>query len=141
MFRRITPILSLVALLMQVVTGGLPAGEFCMGRCDKEPAADSCCCNDPDEAGVRQARCHCSVGDTPDTGDCEHCAVVQVPQRETIVAQRIAPAADQDVIVCVEPTAAGPASPAEAKMCTPLRPRANESPPHLGTLNITRLII
>jgi len=141
MLRRLTPILCLVALLMQVVTGGFPAGEFCIGRCDEEPAADSCCGNHPEGAGDGQARCVCLMGDAPGTHGCERCALIQVPHRETVVAQRIAPTPDQAALACVVPTVARIPSLAEAMMRRTLRSRANESPPHLRSLNITRLIV
>ena len=139
--RCLAQVLCFVALLVQVLSGALPSGKFCVGSCSQQPIERSCCCAPPQGPAAEHDRALGPLHNHLSTRGCPQCLHIATPACETTIGQRITPPAPDAGGFSVLPSIESRPGLAAAPLHRALRERGHESPPHLGPLNITRLII
>ena len=137
--RVLTFIFAFAALIVQIGMGALPGGGVCV--CIPVAAErPSCCCDDEGECGVPVQRCY-SCRDGPCRDGCEHCICVPTHDgRATLSAGPRKSVGDGEAVAAMLFGAPAPVR-VGASAIIGAAPRATESPPHLGPLRTTRLII
>jgi hypothetical protein len=137
--RRVAQLLCLLAMLLQVATGSLPAGEACFGSCTSAPQKEACCrcCEGDDDAGDPA----CPVTGHEGGRGCDRCVRVLIPGRDVNVSPRVDVGQAGDVLVAMLPLPM-----AVQHVNVGLRPARRghpppTSPPQLAHLRCVRLLV
>jgi hypothetical protein len=134
MRRWLALILVCSSLIVQIGMGALPSGDerVCITIASE---ASSCCCDDEGDGGATVERCCCCHH------GCERCICVPTHDGRATLTARPQTNLGREWLAGAMVFGAPAPLPAYAPPAICAAPRATESPPHLGRLRTTRLII